>query len=135
LRVWIGFEAKREVVCLTIHPMEGIRSILVAASFIRVVVGLISLKIDFALPLQAGASSPQMLRTLTHPHCLPILVSAFRSIWPAIIIFGLSFSPPCLSFLTILFFDILFKLIRRDISRFNGLHGMLIILNLLLLLP
>ena len=105
--------------CLTIHPMEGIRSILVGAPLIGVVVSLISLKIDFALPLQTGASSPQMLRTLTHPHCLPILVIALRSLWPAIIIFGLSFSSPCLSSLSILFFNILFKLIRGDISRFN----------------
>ena len=135
MRVWIGFEAKREVVCLTIHPMEGIGSILVGAPLIGVVVSLISLKIDFALPLQTGASSPQMLRTLAHPHCLPIFVSALRSIWSALIIFGLSFSPPSLSFLTILFFDILFKLIRGDVSRFNGLHRILVMLDLLLLLP
>lgn len=38
--------------CLIVHPVEGIRSILVAAHLICVVVGLISLKIDFALPLQ-----------------------------------------------------------------------------------
>ena len=105
--------------CLIVHPVEGIRSILVAAHLICVVVGLISLKIDFALPLQTGASSPQMFRTLPHPQSLTILVIALPSIWPALIIFRIPLSSSCLTFLAILFFNILFKLIRGDISRFN----------------
>ena len=108
MRVGIGFEAKREVVCLIVHPMEGIRRILVAANLICVVVGLISLKIDFALPLQTGASSPQMLSTLSSPQYLPALVIGIPSDWPAVLIFGIFLSPSCLLFLAILFSNILF---------------------------
>ena len=93
---------------LIVHPMEGIRSILVATNLICVVVGLISLKIYFALPLQTGASSSQMFRALAHPQSFTILVIALPSIWPALIILGIPLSHSCLSFLAILFFNILF---------------------------